>query len=525
MQQTSNLETISAVSQQQHREFEDIVELTSICSQLENSPDAIDKKIISLDVAGKYLQIYRTHASYFPFVVIHPHDTLYSLRQYKPFLLLSILTVSAKSNSPHQRRLEIELRQTLGTKVIVNGEKSLDLLQGLLVYLCWYHYYFDPERQQLYQLYKLAIAMAEDLEIMGDGLVSIHSGGDKQISPHTYHSSIEARRTFLGTYYISSCLSLIFKKRNNLQYTDYVDRCCRMLAETKEAPSDHLLRSFIGLQRLKEEINHIFDYDNYQQLPFLDSTRISVLVKMFHNQLKQLETSFSTDIWTSAALKMAQLNAQIYINEIGFYTPQTRTTASDAIGNHDWNSSIQRSETLQHSIDSVKKYLDEYLVLPVEELRRQTIVEESQLVYAISILGKFTSGVWAADLDAAYFRKAAKFNHYMVALIERLGTLITFAENGQEQVDFFWHFRRILQHTKKLYEPQINGGYFTTIEKSGLPDACIELSFNKILLLDVDPKHRTEECDSALALASQDTPQDNEWTFDISESWLSLPID
>jgi hypothetical protein len=37
-----------------------------------------------------------------------------------------------------QQSLEQELRSTLCSKVLLDGEKSLDLLQGLLVYLAWY---------------------------------------------------------------------------------------------------------------------------------------------------------------------------------------------------------------------------------------------------------------------------------------------------------------------------------------------------------------------------------------------------
>lgn len=63
--------------------------------------------------------------------------TLDSLRREKPFLLLSILSSAASSNEKLQSQLELELRESLSRRVIVHGEKSLDLLQGVLVYLTW----------------------------------------------------------------------------------------------------------------------------------------------------------------------------------------------------------------------------------------------------------------------------------------------------------------------------------------------------------------------------------------------------
>jgi hypothetical protein len=100
--------------------------------------DAIGKGIIAYDKAEALLRGYGTHAPNFPFIVFSPTVSLDFLRREKPFLLLSVLTMASTSNQVLQDLLEAELRETLGRKVIFNGEKSLDLLQGLLVYLAWY---------------------------------------------------------------------------------------------------------------------------------------------------------------------------------------------------------------------------------------------------------------------------------------------------------------------------------------------------------------------------------------------------
>jgi hypothetical protein len=102
------------------------------------SQDVIGTGIISLDAAEKLLQEYRTHVPHFTFVAISQHDSLKSLRREKPFLLLSILATSSRCHKQLQDKLEKEVRKDLGQRVIVQGDKSLDLLQGLLVYLAWY---------------------------------------------------------------------------------------------------------------------------------------------------------------------------------------------------------------------------------------------------------------------------------------------------------------------------------------------------------------------------------------------------
>ncbi|KAH8799179.1 hypothetical protein F5884DRAFT_905622 [Xylogone sp. PMI_703] len=410
-------------------ETEELLEVSSTPSDFDHFPDVVCKSIISSEAAANYLESYRAHVFNFLFLVIGSQETLGSMKQYRLFLLLSVLTVSAKLNSKHQKSLESELRRTLSRKVIVNGEKSLDILQELLVYLCWYHYYFNPERQQLYQLYKLVITIAEDLRITEHNMSLDNSAKNHQGGHFAYLSSeeIEAKRTFLGMYYLSSCLSLIFKRRNALNYTSYVEDCCKVLSEANQTPCDYQLQYYIQLRYLAEEITCAFGYDNSQRVSFLDSVRIELLVRVFNNQLKQLEALLPLDTQNNVVLKLLCLTAHIHINEIGFHTAQSNCP----------------NETLQQALNATKKFLDEYLVLPVDELRRQTIMEKSNLVYAISILGKFTSGVWTPNIEAIYFREAINFNYYMETLIVRLKWLVTSTENGYEQVDFFWHFRRI----------------------------------------------------------------------------------
>ena len=80
-----------------------------------------------------------------------------------------------------------------------------------------------------------------------------------------------------------------------MKYNDYVESCCQALSEAKEAPSDCFLQYFIRLQRLTEEVNSTFGYDDHQQLPALDAVRTEMMVKAFSKQLTQFEETFPVD--------------------------------------------------------------------------------------------------------------------------------------------------------------------------------------------------------------------------------------
>jgi len=58
----------------------------------------------------------------------------------RPFLLLGIITAMAVNDPPVRHRLDAKFRKVLAQKTIEGDEKSLDLLQGLLVYIAWYEF-------------------------------------------------------------------------------------------------------------------------------------------------------------------------------------------------------------------------------------------------------------------------------------------------------------------------------------------------------------------------------------------------
>lgn len=99
--------------------------------------DVISKGIVSFNRAEEYLQFFRGKACNFPFVHVSPQTSLDTLRREKPFLLHSILSIASQSNLKLQKILELELLEILSRKVFIEGEKSMDILQGILVYLSW----------------------------------------------------------------------------------------------------------------------------------------------------------------------------------------------------------------------------------------------------------------------------------------------------------------------------------------------------------------------------------------------------
>jgi len=72
----------------------------------------------------------------FPFIILPESQTAQGLRQERPFLWLCIMAVSSKS-SVQQVALEKELRTIIGRQLLLEGDKTLDLLLGVMTYIAW----------------------------------------------------------------------------------------------------------------------------------------------------------------------------------------------------------------------------------------------------------------------------------------------------------------------------------------------------------------------------------------------------
>lgn len=73
----------------------------------------------------------------FPFVIVSPQISALQLRQDRPFLFLAILASASYEDMPLQRLLGVELKKVVASRIVLNGDVSFDLLQGLLIFSAW----------------------------------------------------------------------------------------------------------------------------------------------------------------------------------------------------------------------------------------------------------------------------------------------------------------------------------------------------------------------------------------------------
>ena len=83
------------------------------------------------------LEFRTSMARQFPFVVIPPNSTSEILRAERPMLWKAILTAASCLKPSRQEAMGQELIEEFSTRLLLNSEKSLDLLQALLIHIAW----------------------------------------------------------------------------------------------------------------------------------------------------------------------------------------------------------------------------------------------------------------------------------------------------------------------------------------------------------------------------------------------------
>jgi hypothetical protein len=111
------------------------------------------------------LSIYRNQlSSPLPFVIIPAATTPRQLQATRPFLMKVIRMVASVRHLRLVRGQSRAVMEHISNAMLMRSERSLDLLQGVLVFLGSYHYHCMAHAQ-FNNLIRLAVGLAEDIDL------------------------------------------------------------------------------------------------------------------------------------------------------------------------------------------------------------------------------------------------------------------------------------------------------------------------------------------------------------------------
>jgi hypothetical protein len=180
------------------------------------SLDIVDRGVISFDQASTLFETYLTElVPHFPAVVFDGTVTANEIRKTKPTLFLAIIAAAAGTSDPSLYSfLNSEVLSSYARHVVIEGQRSLELVQAMIVTSVWYYPPGKFAQLKLYPYINMAATMAMDL---GLGLKP-KSFNRRRNSPGQYSkqspmpdqscsdgsNEIERRRTFLACYLITT---------------------------------------------------------------------------------------------------------------------------------------------------------------------------------------------------------------------------------------------------------------------------------------------------------------------------------
>ncbi|KAK2592136.1 weak acid resistance [Conoideocrella luteorostrata] len=210
----------------------------------------LDIKIDSLIGRDVAQRVFRHYISHFvpkcPMVIFTPGITAEAVRETRPLLFLSILSVSANEycTAGEQKELVLEAKQALAERAFVRGEKSLELVQALQVVSLWYRAPDDYKQVNLTQLSQIAITMAIDL-----GLDKIDVSQPVDTSLAAWDRA-EAQRAWLGCFLLTTSISLVLRRVQMISWTSDMNIYMTDLQRTQLSPSDAFFCELVKMERL-----------------------------------------------------------------------------------------------------------------------------------------------------------------------------------------------------------------------------------------------------------------------------------
>lgn len=258
--------------------------------------DVIDKGLVTAEMATRMFDSYvEKMAPHLPAVVFPPGTTAADVRKSKPTLFLAILSASSGMNHPqHQKMLTKEVMSIYADRIICNGEKTLELIQALLISTLWYWPPEHFEELKFYQLIHIAAVMAIDVGMgkKSKPLIGKNAGLWRdhpwRRTPFPDSESIEARRAWLGCYFLCCNASMGLRRPNLIRWTPFMADCMEVLENSPEAAfSDKVLCQWVRSQRIAEEVGTQFSMDDPTANVSIADPKIQYALKGFERDLEK----------------------------------------------------------------------------------------------------------------------------------------------------------------------------------------------------------------------------------------------
>ncbi|GAB0132152.1 hypothetical protein EsDP_00000596 [Epichloe bromicola] len=434
--------------------------------------DIIDRGIISEERAIELFQRYKEHMlRHLPAVVFPPSMPLMELRRSKPYLFLAVMAAASSETPGVQRVLQKELMELFAEKIVIVGEKNLELVQALQVAVIWYWPPEHFEELKFYQLIHMAAIMALDI---GLGKKSVAKGGMAGFSWREQHNpfrrrplpdptSLESRRAWLTCHFLAANTAMSLHRPYLIRWSPFMTESLDMLRSSPDAlPTDEYFCHLIWTHRMAENIGVQLSMDDADAAVNIMDARTQYTLGILERDLDQYIATVPEEMMqrtyipptpllfisnmsysTPATLKMGFCILNLYMHELAVHSksstcPSRYSFPTDVFqdgminekGNGNGNGNGNRiSEplgaahinALSHCLGAIDETLQTFLAMDIPAIRCLPVFNFVRVAYAVVILMKmhFPASNPSSGLGKVINKDHMRVAYYLEALLDK----------------------------------------------------------------------------------------------------------
>ncbi|KAK5998845.1 hypothetical protein PT974_01229 [Cladobotryum mycophilum] len=363
--------------------------------------DLHTKPTFNLSSAQHLLHAFRSMLSQLPCILLPADTSVPQLAATQPFVLLAILAAASGSRTLQGHSLyDEEFRKVLGLKFVTGGERSMELLQGILIYCCWYPFHLQPRNKTVLQYMRFAADLVHDLEL------------DQELPPHALESKVtdqqlDGIRAYLAYYYAASLLGIAWRKHKNfgVPFITWTATCCDILERNAKVYGDSVLASLTRLASITKDASGTM-HDTKNQ----PAQQARLILMGLETQVKEAESRIPHSVASSTTIRMEVMFVNIYLNG-GNLLRIPRPSKSQIAA----CISLPPTEIkLRDCVPVLKQYLDFVSSLHQETVMGFSIVDWNRLILLIILAIRLSFPLLECpDFDPAWARSQIRMNEFL----------------------------------------------------------------------------------------------------------------
>ncbi|KAF5684212.1 cercosporin resistance [Fusarium circinatum] len=419
---------------------------------------------VSQQDASDRLDVYRRdYVPHFPFVPVPSSMCASELYVESRVMFWTILAVVSPLNNKVQMEFKAWFRRYLAEHLVVRQEKSIDILQAMLVYLAWNDFHFYGELQ-VTNIIQMAIGLVIDLRL--DKHAGHFLGGPKTLlgdawtsmSKHPFkmkaHQTAAEKRAVLGVYHITNLP--YFRKSTIFHWNTHLASCCDNLAEAREFKSDIYLVSLVRMQHLADRgFSVIPSIDPFDPTPPTFHAVTAMALDTVHRELEnyfKLQPEIVKQIRTSPNLITAPkltvtAGFRAHYNSIlvRLYEPILTMKPSSLLSTDTSPTEpFLRTEYLWKCLEAIQNTLENHVTLAPEKISILPVTVSCVLAFVTVTASRLIMAENSTDWDPKAARRRLQFQD----ILQRLSDQFAQADEEAQRLN---RRRRVMEDGSSVF--------------------------------------------------------------------------